>query len=54
MISIRFVKKTIKSTLVVRNKEKQNQQKLNQLMQRKPDDGRHIVSIIKQFNSNFS
>ena len=36
-------KKTIKSTLTVRDKEKQKQQRLNQLMQRQPDDGRNIA-----------
>jgi hypothetical protein len=41
-INLEF-KKTIKSTIQIRDKEKQKQQKLNQLMQRQPDDGRNIV-----------
>ena len=32
---------------MVRDKEKQKQQKLNQLMQRQPDDGRNIVNYFK-------
>jgi hypothetical protein len=36
-------KKIIKSTLSVRDKEKQKQQKLNQLLQNQPDNGRHIA-----------
>lgn len=36
-------KKIIKSTLTVRDKEKQKQQKLNQLLQSQPDNGRHIA-----------
>lgn len=36
-------KKIIKSTLSVRDKEKQKQQKLTQLLQNQPDNGRHIA-----------
>ena len=40
---MRASKKTIRSTLSVRDKEKQKQQKLNQLLQKQPDDGRNIA-----------
>ena len=40
-----FLQKTIKATLTVRDKEKQKQQKLTQLMQKQPDSGRTIVGF---------
>jgi hypothetical protein len=36
-------RKTIKSTMLARDKEKQKQQKLSQLMQKQTDDGRNIA-----------
>lgn len=40
---LNLIQKTIKSTLAVRDKEKEKQQQLNKKMQRQPDDGRNIV-----------
>ena len=37
-------RKTIKSTLELRDKEKENQRRLNQLIQRQPNDGRNIAA----------
>jgi hypothetical protein len=37
-------RKTIKSTLELRDKEKENQRRLNQLIQRQPNNGRNIAA----------
>ena len=41
---LNLIQKTIKSTLAVRDKEKEKQQRLDRIMQRQPDDGRNIVN----------